>query len=278
MQVYKLTPKQIKTRILVLVPLILLLIVAIFENYNLGVTYYSYSSSKLSSAFSGFRIVQISDFHNANFGPKADTVIAKTRELNPDIIVITGDIIDSRNTNMDEAIDLVRGLTDIAPTYYVNGNHECRFDNDVINTFYNDLSEAGVNVILGEAEVYSIIDGDESQSINIVGLEENSIDELPSLINEESFNLVLAHEPQYISDYSQGGSDLVFCGHAHGGQFRIPFTNIGLISPGEGFFPKYTSGPYEENDTTMFVSRGIGNSAVPLRIFNNPEIVVVDIV
>ncbi len=276
MELFKLTKEQIKRRIILLIVLLVLLVFAIIGDLNLGVSFYNYESSKLPSEFDGYRIVQISDFHNSNFGPSGKAVADKTRELDPDIIVITGDFIDSRNTNMAKAIECARLLCEIAPVYYINGNHECRFDIDEQIEFYRDLQSAGVVVLIDSVRtLYS--PSSEDSYINLIGLDDFNRNMLQELDIPDSFNLVLAHKPQYIDEYAAGGADLVLSGHAHGGQFRLPFINVGFVAPDQGFFPKYTSGIYEYEDATMVVSRGIGNSALPVRIFNNPEIVVVDL-
>ena len=96
-------------------------------------------------------------------------------------------------------------------------------------------------------------------------------------VNKENLSVLLAQEPQYLQNYADAGADIVLSGHAHGGQIRIPFTNVGLVAPNQGFLPKYTSGQYSSDNTSMFVSRGIENSILPLRIFDCPEIVEVEI-
>lgn len=277
MELFKLTKEQIKRRIILLIVLLVLLVFAVIGDLNLGVSFYDYESSKLPSEFDGYRIVQISDFHNSNFGPSGEAVADKTRELNPDIIVITGDFIDSRNTNMDKAVECARLLCEIAPTYYINGNHECRFDIDEQIGFYRDLQSVGVKVLIDSSTVLYASEESEDSYITLIGLNDDNRNILQEFDTTDSFTLVLAHKPQYIDEYAAGGADLVLSGHAHGGQFRLPFINVGFVAPDQGFFPKYTSGIYEYEDATMVVSRGIGNSVLPVRIFNNPEIVVVDL-
>lgn len=278
METWKLTRKQLIARLIIIPILLLLLGIAVYENYNLGVTYYTYTTNAMPSDFDGYRIVQISDFHNAHAGPSAETVYNEVIELHPDIIVITGDMIDSRYTDMDKAVELADLLTDIAPTYYINGNHECRFTDEEQQGFYNRLRAEGVCVLIGRATTLMAPGStDPMQTINLVGLNDDKTGDLEDLVSPYQFNLVLAHEPQYFHQYSYRGADLTLSGHAHGGQFRIPFTDIGLVAPGEGFFPEFTSGVHTDDNGTMIISRGIGNSAFPLRLFNNPEIVVIDV-
>ena len=121
-----------------------------------------------------------------------------------------------------------------------------------------------------------------SDKITLIGLgdlslNDNTLNQLMKKVNKENLSVLLAHEPQYLKNYADAGVDIVLSGHAHGGQIRIPFTNVGLVAPNQGFLPKYTSGQYSSDNTSMFVSRGIGNSILPLRIFNCPEIVEVEI-
>lgn len=274
----KLTPQQIKRRVILLVVLILLTILSAWGNLHLTVTNYTYSSDKLPEEFSGFRIVQISDFHNSNFGPSKEAVVEKTSELNPDIIVITGDIIDSRNTHMDRAVSLIEMLSEIAPVYYINGNHECRFSAQEQKDFYSSLEAAGATVLNNAStKIYpSGIPTEEATPITLVGINDDDLiyDMTASLNPVNTFNLVLAHEPQSFDTFSN--VDLMLSGHAHGGQIRIPFTDIGLVAPDQGFIPRYTSGIHTSGNSSMIVSRGIGNSAFPVRVFNYPEIVVID--
>jgi len=121
-----------------------------------------------------------------------------------------------------------------------------------------------------------------SDKITLIGLgdlslNDNTLNQLMKKVNKENLSVLLAHEPQYLKNYADAGVDIVLSGHAHGGQIRIPFTNVGLVAPNQGFLPKYTSGQYSSDNTSMFVSRGIGNSILPLRIFNCPEIVELEI-
>ena len=134
---------------------------------------------------------------------------------------------------------------------------------------------AGVHIMDNVVEVVS-------DKITLIGLgdlslNDNTLNQLMKKVNKENLSVLLAHEPQYLKNYADAGVDIVLSGHAHGGQIRIPFTNVGLVAPNQGFLPKYTSGQYSSDNTSMFVSRGIGNSILPLRIFNCPEIVELEI-
>lgn len=163
----------------------------------------------------------------------------------------------------------------ICPVYYVTGNHERSLPETQRKELFEKLEQAGVVLLLDKTE--EIRRGD--ASFTLIGLDDSSIYDntllkLTEEIEEEQFRLVLAHEPQGIRHYALGGADLVLCGHAHGGQFRIPFVGP-VYAPGQGFFPKLTNGEHEDGNTKMIISRGLGNSVIPVRLFNNPEIVVV---
>ncbi len=257
-----------------------------WQNNSVVVSKYEYRNSKLSINFNGFKILQISDLHNKDFRGKLYDVI---KGINPDMIVITGDLIDRRRTRVDIAVDFVRHIVNVAPIYYVSGNHE------QLSTSYDKLKEEliklGVNVLDNEYLIYN----HSGERIGIMGMADpaliytegnnfndanrvyaqGSIKELCESSSTE-FNILLSHRPELIDVYKDADIDLVFSGHAHGGQIRIPFIG-GILSPNQGFFPKYTEGMITEDNTTMIVSRGLGNSLFPFRIFNRPELIVVEL-
>lgn len=259
--------------------LILLVVVCLFtffyyENHHLVVSEYHYRNAKISNTLNGYRIVQLSDIHNAVFGKDNQGLLKMVREQEPNMIVITGDLVDSNHTNIDAALALVAQLTTICPVYYVTGNHEYWLTNENQENLMNGLSNAGVTCLKDEIKGISI----GKDSFSLIGLDDNSLfnSTLQELMNtdHDDFTLVLAHEPQYLQQYSKTGVDLVLTGHAHGGQFRLPFLGP-LVAPDQGFFPEYTEGIHIWGDTTMIISRGLGNSVVPVRLFNDPEIVTV---
>lgn len=242
-----------------------------------------YYNAKIPKEFNNFTIAHISDFHNKQFGKEQVTILNKIKSISPDIIVITGDLIDRRKYDLDTAMTFVSGAMQIAPIYYVSGNHEAwsgKFD-----TIKEELIGAGVH-ILDNAEV-EISKG--NHSISILGLvdpdfhtsdymEGTDVSEITKQLSgwsaNENFKILLSHRPELFELYCENNMDLIFTGHAHGGQFRIPGIG-GLIAPDQGLFPEYTSGSYYKEASTMFVSRGLGNSIVPIRIFNRPEIIAV---
>ena len=268
----------------IIVAIILVLVVWIrWGNTALEINEYKIVSNSVPQNFHGFRIAQVSDLHNAEFGEGNSKLIQLLSQTEPDIIVLTGDLIDSRNTDIEIALAFAREAMKIAPVYFVSGNHEAR----VIE--YEDLkmglSEAGVNVL--ENQIVEITR--EGESITLMGIDDPSFQEnylfgdsegvakqaIETLLRvSDGYTVLLSHRPELFELYVETGMDLVFSGHAHGGQFRLPFIG-GLVAPNQGFFPKYDAGLFSEENTTMIVSRGVGNSIVPLRFNNRPEIIVV---
>lgn len=263
--------------------LLLIAFIAVFvysQNNRIETTHFDLPGRKIPEGFDGFRIVHVSDLHNKSFGKDNAVLLRKIENEKPDIIVITGDIVDSRHTDFDVSLHFASACVRIAPTYYVSGNHEHRFDN--AEAMFEALRNVGVTVL--EDEKAEIRRGEEK--ITLYGLSAKQEDgilgdygaQLKALSDEKDdsgFSVLLAHYPQYLRDYAQAGFDLVFSGHAHGGQIRIPFTNKGIFAPDQGFFPEYTGGKYIENDTVMILSRGLGNSLFPLRLFDRPQLIVV---
>lgn len=216
------------------------------------------------------RVVHLSDLHGKSFGRKNSRLIAKIIALKPDFIVITGDTIHKyTERNKRVALELVSALCGVAPVLYVSGNHEMR--NKGYRFFRRDLKEAGAQV-LDDCPVHIC-------GLTVVGLNCASLknDKIFAVTPDGGVKILLAHMPQFIDKYSEAGYDAVFCGHAHGGQWRIPFTGQGIYSPGQGMFPKLTSGVHVCGKTRMVISRGLGNSECPLRLFNRPEIVVTEL-
>ncbi len=214
------------------------------------------------------KIVHLSDLHGKRFGKGNKRLVARVKGCNPDFIAITGDIIHKyRERDIQAALGVCEKLAKVAPVYYVSGNHEMRSTR--YRTFSEKLKEAGANV-LDDQSVTAF-------GVNITGVNCAHIKggKFYKLNDGEGCNILLAHLPQYIDKYAMAGYDLTLCGHAHGGQWRLPFTGVGFYSPGQGLFPKYTSGVHSCGNMRQVISRGLGNSQCPLRLFNRPEIVTV---
>ena len=242
-------------------------------NTALEVNTFVIADEKIPSAFDGFRIAQVSDLHNAPFWEK---VVEALKAAEPDLIVLTGDLIDSSNTDVAAALDFAEKAAEIAPCYYVSGNHEA-WSPGVWDDLRDGLIRAGV-VLLEDEKVCLEREG---ESVTLLGLRDPAFGSdqhavLEALTaGEEGFTVLLSHRPERFALYVQSGIDLVFSGHAHGGQFRIPVLG-GVIAPDQGLFPEYDGGLYEKKGTAMLVSRGIGNSIIPLRINNRPEIILAE--
>jgi len=254
----------------------------IWQNNSIVITKIEITNEKIPDNFSGYKIVQISDLHNKKFGKNQSILLNKIENLNPDIIVITGDLIDKSKTNIPVAMQFINSAVKILPTYYVNGNHEMLSGN--YNVLYQQLISAGVTVL--ENQKIEIIK--EQQKIEILGVQDPTFSEtynsdsvvmdniLMPLVdtNNNTYKILLSHRPELFDVYEKYNIDLVFSGHAHGGQIRLPFIG-GLFAPNQGLLPEYTAGKYNKNNTTMIVSRGLGNSIFPFRVFNRPEIIFV---
>lgn len=274
--------RRCRRRMLRVFGVILILIAALIawaaiDSRNIDVTRFTVSGAP--EAFSGFKIVQISDLHNAEFGTDNQKLIDILKKEAPDAIVITGDLIDARRTNTEIAESFARRCMEIADCYYVPGNHEARLGG-TYDAFESALIADGVNVLRnGSVRIRKEMD-----AIRIIGVDDpafakasdaiTNLDAALEALSSDDFTILLAHRPELIDEYSKWGIDLVLSGHAHGGQIRLPGIG-GLYAPGQGFFPRHTSGNYTVGDTEMIVSRGIGNSAFPLRVNDRPEVVIV---
>jgi len=248
------------------------------NNHWIVITERTYENKKIPRQFDGFRITQISDLHDALFGENQEKLIEKVRKTNPDVILITGDLIDSNRYDLEQSLMAVRGFVNIADVYYVIGNHEVAVNR--VEEIYDALEGMGVHILPNAAAMVERA----GEAIAIAGIEDplNGVDTQTMLnkalsdVPERLFTVLLAHRPEKFGIYAKNEIDLVFSGHAHGGQIRLPFVG-GLVAPGQGFFPEYTAGFYKKIDTTMNVNRGLGNSGAPFRIFNFPEISVVEL-
>ena len=265
--------------------LLTLVLWIVWGNRALQLNTYSVSSETLPKAFDGYRIAHVSDLHNAEMGENNEQLLALLKEAKPDMIAMTGDLIDSRHTNVDIALQLAEKAMQIAPCYYVTGNHEARVSE--YDDLKNGLTELGVTVL----EDARLSLEHNSEILTIVGINDPSFKtdylfgndasvtetQLQKLINEnDGFTVLLSHRPEQFEVYADNNVDLALSGHAHGGQFRLPFIG-GLVAPNQGLFPEYDAGLYTYGSTTMIVSRGIGNSIFPFRFNNRPEVVLIEL-
>ena len=251
------------------------------ENNVISVSEYDIVSDKIPESFDGFVIVHLSDLHNKLFGANQKRLVKHIKEQKPDMIVITGDLIDSNHPDVETGLLLAEEAIKIAPVYFVTGNHDNYLSDTDTYALFSGLEKLGVRVLDDEAVELYLDDGDEV--ISLLGIDDETVSytsRLKETLSELTdkgktdpvFTLLLAHQPQRLPEYSEFDIDLVLSGHAHGGQFRIPFIG-GFVAPDQGFLPEYTKGDYEKNGTHMIVSAGLGNSVIPLRLLNRPEVV-----
>ena len=255
-----------------------------FQNTALQVTKIVIEDDKIPENFNKYRIIQLSDFHNTTSKKLSNKLIEEIQKQKPNIIVVTGDLIDSRRTNVEVAINFLKAIKDVAPIYYVTGNHESRISK--YKHLKEEMNNLGINVL--ENKVLEI--KKDNAIVNLIGINDPSFSnttefedweiiksEINSLnYNDDFYTILLSHRPEVFDTYVNENINLIFSGHAHGGQIRLPFIG-GIYVPSQGLFPKYTSGKYVEKNTTMIVSRGIGNSLFPFRINNRPELIVVEL-
>lgn len=251
------------------------------QNKKLKVRKTTLKFDKLPQAFDNFKIAQVSDIHCDRVGLSDLSFIKKIKDFNPDIIVITGDVLDSYNNDMDIAYNILSQLAIIAPCYFVSGNHELRLPEEY-KQLINIMKKLNITYMNNSNQLIT----KNSESINLVGVEDynffknednlnhrtNFIETLKELYSPDHFNILLSHRPEKFPIYADIKYELIFSGHAHGGQWRVPFVG-GIFSPSQGFFPKYTNGNYALEDSTIIVSQGLGNSSFPIRINNRIELV-----
>ncbi|MHA6261159.1 metallophosphoesterase [Sporosarcina sp. CAU 1771] len=251
------------------------------QNNSIVTSHTVIRSEKLPANFDQYKIVHLSDLHNKSFGKGQQVLVRKVNKLQPDIIVFTGDLIDSKRSGDEASLLLMKKLTATAPVYYVPGNNE--WWSGSYGSLEKKLEQLGVQVLRNS----SIALEKEGDKVYIVGIDdptygdkdmseleiiEEEIRSASEGLGEDDFTLLLSHRPEMLPLYAASNFDVVFSGHAHGGQVRLPFVG-GLVAPNQGLFPKYTEGKHEMDNTVMMISRGLGNSIIPVRLFNRPEIV-----
>jgi hypothetical protein len=261
---------------------IFLLVLSAFawtQNEWIQITNLTYESNDLPDHFDGYKILQISDLHNHRFGSNQERLLESIETISPDLIVVTGDLIDRRRYDLEPIQELLADFPNL-PTYYVSGNHEIWSGNypEVKSLIeangWNVLDNQSAIISRGEdlIQLIGLMDPASRDQGDIQSHVTQHLNAIP--IKSDGFSILLSHRPNPFELYANYPIDLVFSGHAHGGQFRLPFLG-GFIAPDQGLFPTYTEGAHTLNQTTMIVSRGLGNSIIPLRVFNRPELVVV---
>lgn len=271
-----------------LIAAVLLIAWTVWGNRTIQTSVFHIHDPNLPQGFEGYRIAQISDLHNAEFGTGNSTLLSILQKEAPDIIVFTGDFVDSRHTDMDVSVAFAEETVKIAPCYYVTGNHEAR-----LHRQYEELERrllaCGVAVLRNRTELLTAPNGD---MVRLIGVDDpNYVEYVDGMFHLSDgvvsaeletagagvgYQILLSHRPELFDTYVAHHINLAFCGHAHGGQFRLPLIG-GLVAPNQGFFPKYDAGLFRQDDTTMVVSRGVGNSIIPVRFNNRPEVVVAEL-
>ncbi|WP_430509281.1 metallophosphoesterase [Gottfriedia solisilvae] len=274
-----------KNIILLLIGILVTVLFCYYQNNAIEVNETTIQSREVPKQFDNFKMIQLSDLHGKEFGKEQNNLIRKIKNEKPDIIVFTGDLIDAKHYVEKYSLMLMGKIVKFAPVYFVTGNHE--YWSGKYEGLESKLENLGVKVLKNEGVVLERSGG----KIQLLGIDDPAnISENEYLTEQEradfnikksllstnhdiEFKVLLSHRPELISLYSSYDFDLVLTGHAHGGQIRIPFIG-GVIAPNQGVLPKYTSGQYKMKNTTMIVNRGLGNSIIPQRILNRPEIVV----
>ncbi len=270
--------------------ILFLSIYILWANKSITITKTTIKSEEIPKGFSNFQIAQVSDLHNTNFGKNNFKLIQKLKSISPDIIVITGDILDSRRTNVDIALSFLEEAVKIAPVYYVTGNHERRIPSDFKIFEEKATNIEGVTFLRGE----SVNITKNNDTIQLVGVDDfryftnnkYNVSDIPEikqkilkyikpLNNKDLYSILLFHRPTLFEEFVIAEYDLVLTGHTHGGQFRLPF--IGGLYANRKILPKYDAGLFTKDTTNMYVSRGLGNSLFPFRFNNRPELAIIEL-
>ncbi|WP_295212320.1 metallophosphoesterase [Ruminococcus sp.] len=269
--------KKQKRNILIVVMILAAMIIAdfVWSNTYIEVKELSAKFEKLPDGFDSCKIVQISDFHNEWGSGYIDRLTNKVKDCNPDYIFVTGDSVDQLFPDVDRSLELMKKLPDICPVYLVLGNHEYGLSQEDREKFIAGCESYGINVLYNEHTTLTR-NGD---SISLLGFDDMQNESEAFSQVADDFVILLNHYPEDCAHFSnmalQSGThiDIDFTGHAHGGLIRLPLVN-GLYAPGQGFFPEYTDGTYTIDDTTLVVSRGVGNSGLTQRFSDPFELVV----
>lgn len=262
---------------------VLLAVIALGLDNRLCIRHYSVDTD---GACTGVRIALVTDLHSCKYGEGQRTLIEALDAQQPDVVLLGGDILDDELPD-ENAERLIAAAAERYPCYYVSGNHEYWSGAQRFAEKMAILEKYGVRRLSGEWEELRI--GDAQLCICGVDdpdaalLDENfSFEAQLTALNDarpnDVYTLLLSHRPEYWDVYAAQGYELTLCGHAHGGQWRIPLILNGVYAPNQGFFPKLAGGAYVQDDTTMIVSRGLARESTRVpRFFNRPELVIIDL-
>lgn len=275
--------KKLISYVVLIVTVVALLTVALWN--GLVVRSYVISTKKLTNPM---RLIVLTDLHSSMYGKNQSLLLAKIRELKPDLVFLVGDIVDDKRPQ-EGALQLLEAIAPQYPCFYVTGNHE--FWSGRADNIKNTIRSYGIEVLEGDCktvivggqriQLCGVDDPDSFEQENFFGQEISSgwdeqFESCKNQLNADTFSILLSHRPERVSYYGGSRFDLVVSGHAHGGQIRIPGFVNGLYAPNQGFLPKYAGGVYELGSSRMIVSRGLAKSFIP-RIFNPPEIVLISL-
>ncbi len=264
--------------------IVLILFIALGLYNPLSVTRIHISSDKIDVPV---RIALVSDLHSCRYGDQQKELIDAINQQAPDLICLTGDIFDDALPNDNTEIFLL-AVSVKYPCYYVTGNHEFWAGEQGFQEQMRILDQYGVTRLCNDSREIEV----NGQKISICGADDpvsdlytdtyhlnEALADIKAGLQSDAFTLLLSHRPERFSSYTEYGFDLTLCGHAHGGQWRIPFIlEGGLYAPNQGMFPTYTGGLYTSGDTRMVVSRGLARESTRLqRFYNRPEIVIIEI-
>lgn len=276
--------KKRKIWIVCAIAALLLAVLPLALDSRLLIRTYTLETEKISSPV---RIALVTDLHSCRYGEGQVELLDAIHTQKPDVILLGGDIFDDEIDDTHTEIFL-SGIAGKYPIFYVTGNHEWWSGAEAFGAKMAILGKYGIPVLSQESVTLNIrgemlticgVDDPESYLLDSAALHYDArLDQVLTEAVEEQYTILLAHRPEYFPSYSARDFDLTLCGHAHGGQWRIPYVLNGLIAPNQGLFPQYAGGLYEKNGTTMLVSRGLARETtwVP-RIFNRPELVIVEI-
>lgn len=280
--------RTVKSRIFLAV--IVLLLILIIPGLDCRLLIWHYEINSAGKLENPIRIALITDLHSCRYGEEQRTLLDALEGQTPDVVMLCGDIfddeLDDKNTEL-----FLKGISEKYLCFYVTGNHEFWSGSAAFAEKMAIVDKYGIKRLSGETQTIDI----RGETLTVCGVDDPAVSRLDSenalpfseqldkvkelAEEEEDFTVLMSHHPEYFEDYAAGEFDLVLCGHAHGGQWRIPYVLNGLFAPDQGLFPKYAGGEYRDNGTVMIVSRGLAReSTLVPRFYNRPELVIIDCV
>lgn len=273
-----------KKKVILLFIILIVAVLFVFAfNTQLKTVTYTIQSSKITNEI---KLVLATDLHSCYYGKDQTNLLNEVEKYQPDAVLLGGDIFDDVLDDSNARI-FIDGLAERYKTYYVSGNHE--WWSDRMQDMFNYLSAKGVTVLRGDSDKLKIGEN----VISVAGIDDPEVDiydntypnweeqlkQVGENIEQDRFSLLLTHRPECANQYFEYDFDVVLSGHAHGGQFRMPFIMNGFYAPNQGFFPKLAGGIYDFSGRKLIVSRGLSRESTRLpRIFNRPELVFVNLI